>query len=44
MAYVKGHEGIWFATTEEVARRVLECAELKSHVGAAYGSARLAMK
>ena len=32
--YVKRHEGVWFATTDEIARRVLECASLTPSVGA----------
>jgi hypothetical protein len=35
---------VWFATTDEIARRVLECASLTPSVGARYGSASLAMK
>ena len=37
--YVKRHEGVWFATTDEIARRVLECASITPSVGADYGSA-----
>ena len=44
MAYVKKHEGIWFATTEEVARRVLECAGIKPSSGVSYGARAMAMK
>jgi hypothetical protein len=42
--YVKRHEGVWFATTQEVARRVLECVNITPSVGASYGSASLVMK
>ncbi|HEY7167330.1 MAG TPA: polysaccharide deacetylase family protein [Candidatus Binatia bacterium] len=42
--YVKGHEGIWYATTEEVAGRVLECAGMRSTAKVEYGSATVAMK
>jgi peptidoglycan-N-acetylglucosamine deacetylase len=44
MAYVKRHEGVWFATTEQIARRVLDCAGLAASTRTQYGSARLAMK
>jgi peptidoglycan-N-acetylglucosamine deacetylase len=44
MAYVKRHEGVWFATTEQIARRVLECAGLTASPRAQYGAAGLAMK
>jgi len=44
MAYVKGHEGVWFATTEEIARRVLDCAGIKPSAGVSYGSRAMAMK
>ena len=44
MAYVKKHEGIWFATTEEIAQRVLECAAIKPSSGVSYGARTLAMK
>jgi hypothetical protein len=44
MTYVKKHEGIWFATTEQVARRVLECAGIKPSAGISYGSTTTAMK
>ena len=44
MAYVKKHEGIWFATTEEIAQRVLECAAIKLSPGVSYGAGALAMK
>jgi len=42
--YVKSHESIWYATTEEVARRVLECASIQPRARVEYGSATLAMK
>ena len=42
--YVKRHEVVWFATTEEVASRVLECASITPSVKANYGSASLVMK
>jgi peptidoglycan-N-acetylglucosamine deacetylase len=42
--YVKGHEGVWFATTDEVARRVLECAGHKGSAAGTYAASRLAMK
>ena len=41
--YVKRHEGVWFATTEEIARRESECASITPSV-TTYGSANLAMK
>lgn len=41
--YVKRHEGVWFATTQEVASRVLECASITPSVKASYGSASLVM-
>jgi hypothetical protein len=44
MAYVKKHEGIWFATTEEVATRVLACAGIKPSAGVSYGARAMAMK
>ena len=44
MEYVKRHEGVWFATTEQIARRVLNCAGLAASTRTQYGSARLAMK
>jgi peptidoglycan/xylan/chitin deacetylase (PgdA/CDA1 family) len=44
MAYVKEHEGVWFATTEQIARRVLECAGMAAPTRIQYGSASLAMK
>jgi len=44
MAYVKKHEGIWFATTEQVAQRVLECAAIKPSSGVSYGARAMAMK
>ncbi len=44
MEYVKRHEGVWFATTEQIARRVLDCAGLAASTRTQYGSARLAMK
>jgi peptidoglycan/xylan/chitin deacetylase (PgdA/CDA1 family) len=42
--YVKGHQGIWYATTEQVARRVLECAGIRPRAKVEYGSATLALK
>jgi len=44
MSYVKNHESVWFATTEEIARRVLECAGITASVGASYGLRAMAMK
>jgi peptidoglycan/xylan/chitin deacetylase (PgdA/CDA1 family) len=44
MEYVKRHEGVWFATTEQIARRVLDCAGLAASTRTQYGSPRLAMK
>jgi len=44
MEYVKRHEGVWFATTEQIARRVLDCAGLAASTRTQYGSATLAMK
>jgi len=44
MTYVKKHEGVWFATTEQIARRVLECAEIMPAAGVGYGSRAMAMK
>jgi hypothetical protein len=41
---VKRREGVWFATTEKIAKRVLECAGITPSVTATYGSASLAMK
>jgi hypothetical protein len=44
MTYVKKHEGVWFATMEQIARRVLECAGIKSLASVSYGSPTMAMK
>ena len=42
--YVKGHDGIWYATTEQVAHRVLQCAGIQSLAKIEYGAATLAMR
>ena len=42
--YVKGHDGIWYATAEQVAQRVLQCAGIQSIAKIEYGAATLAMK
>jgi peptidoglycan/xylan/chitin deacetylase (PgdA/CDA1 family) len=44
MGYLKRHEGVWFATCDQVARRVLECAGLQPSLSVAYGKTRLAVR
>lgn len=44
MTYVKKHEGVRFATTEQIARRVLECSGIKPLASVSYGLPTMAIK